>query len=38
MISAELIGQITAIQTGYFGVLEALLDVETRNVKPDTSF
>jgi hypothetical protein len=38
MISAELIGQITAIQTGYFGVLEALLDVETREVKPDTSF
>lgn len=38
MISAELIGQITVIQTGYFGVLEALLDVETRTVKPDTSF
>lgn len=38
MISAELIGHITAIQTGYFGVLEALLDVETRTVKPETSF
>jgi hypothetical protein len=38
MISEELIGQIAAIQTGYFRVLESLLDVETRKVKPNTSF
>ena len=38
MISTDLIGQITSLQTGYFGVLEALLDVDSRTVKPETSF
>ena len=38
MSSTDLIGQITSLQTGYFGVLETLLDVDSRTVKPETSF
>lgn len=38
MVSDQLLGQISALQAGYFTVLEALLDVETRTVKPETSF
>ena len=36
--STDLIGQITSLQTGYFVVLETLLDVDSRTVKPETSF
>ncbi len=38
MSSTDLIGQITSLQTGYFVVLETLLDVDSRTVKPETSF
>ena len=38
MISAELISHISAIQEGYFRVLESLLDSDSQAVKSDTSF
>lgn len=38
MISAELISQISAIQDGYYRVLESLLDSDSQAVRSDTSF